>query len=71
MSSGSDDDRDAANLTPNGDADQELIDEMDDLFDEDVDDEAGANAYVLGRTCAILKTNSYHAANDGRSTTRS
>jgi hypothetical protein len=45
MSSASDDDRDGAdNLTPNGDADQELNDEMDDLFDDDLDDEAESRA---------------------------
>ena len=41
MSSASDDDRDNDNLTPNGD---DLQDEMDDLFGDDVDDAAESKA---------------------------
>jgi hypothetical protein len=73
MSSPSEDERDGdSNLTPNGDADQDLNDEMDDLFDEDVDDEAEAKAYVKTFSCFLR----YSCANlipdsDGNSMMRS
>lgn len=44
MSDSEDERNGADNLTPNGDADQDLNDEMDDLFDEGVDDAAESRA---------------------------
>jgi hypothetical protein len=47
MSSASEDERNGDdNLTPNGDADQDLNEEMDDLFDEGVDAGAESKAQV-------------------------
>jgi hypothetical protein len=44
MSDASDDEREHNNALQNGDADQELNEEMDDLFGDEVDEDAEAKA---------------------------